>query len=61
MDRYEPPPAGTDVGRQDDRQPVSDEETAAGDPACWAHLICPECGSVLVEGHRPRCPVAESE
>ena len=24
-----------------------DADTEGGDPACWAHLICPECGVVL--------------
>lgn len=31
-----------------------------GDPACYAHLVCPECGAVL-DGpgrHRPSCPAA---
>jgi len=58
LDKYEPLEAGAEVGRHDDRQPVPDAETEAGDSACWAHLLCPECGSVLVEGHRPECPVA---
>lgn len=26
-----------------------------GDPACWAHLVCPGCGEV--GGHRSGCPV----
>jgi hypothetical protein len=31
----------------------------AGDPACWAGLLCPECGAVLTGGdpHRAGCPV----
>jgi len=29
-----------------------------GDPACWAGLLCEECGVVLAEGpHRPTCTV----
>jgi AcrR family transcriptional regulator len=28
-----------------------------GDPACWAALVCLECGAVTAEGHRPQCPV----
>jgi hypothetical protein len=26
-----------------------------GEPACWAHLICPDCGSMISEGHRSGC------
>jgi tellurite methyltransferase len=33
--------------------------TEGGDPACWAGLLCPECGAVVDGGfHRPDCPVA---
>jgi hypothetical protein len=30
----------------------------AGDPVCWAHLVCPDCGAVTTEGHRPGCKLA---
>ncbi len=32
-----------------------------GDPACWAHLICPECGAIEIEGHRPACRYEQAE
>jgi hypothetical protein len=32
-------------------------EEAGGDPACWAGLVCQECGAVMAEGHRPGCSV----
>lgn len=27
-----------------------------GEAACYAHLVCPDCGSVVAEGHGPDCP-----
>ncbi len=33
------------------------EEDSAGEPACWAHLVCPRCGCVMTEGHIPGCEV----
>jgi hypothetical protein len=26
-----------------------------GDSACWAHLLCPECGAISSEGHHRGC------
>ena len=31
-------------------------QEAGGDPACWASLVCFECGAVVSEGHRAGCP-----
>ena len=36
---------------------MSDEtpELPGGDPVCWAHLLCPECGAVLEEPQAETC------
>jgi uncharacterized protein YeaO (DUF488 family) len=39
------------------RQPVEDE---GGEAACWAHLVCPECGAIEAEGHREGCALASA-
>lgn len=40
--------------------PLDDEaeETEGGDPVCWAHLVCDECGAITTEGHRAACSQA---
>ena len=40
--------------------PLDDEaeETEGGDPVCWAHLVCDECGAITSEGHRAGCAQA---
>jgi hypothetical protein len=37
--------------------PLEDEadEAEGGDPVCWAHLVCDECGAIASEGHRTGC------
>ncbi len=40
------------------RRDVGDPESDAGDAACWANLVCPECGAIESEGHRPGCSQA---
>jgi len=42
------------------RQSAEPEETG-GEAACFAHLVCPECGAVTTEGHRPGCDLAEGK
>lgn len=32
-----------------------DDEDEGGDSACWAHLLCPECGAVTGGEHGPGC------
>jgi tellurite methyltransferase len=39
---------GSEVG-------AGDTEDVGGDPACWARLICPDCGAMLPGGHRLGC------
>jgi len=34
------------------------ESDRGGEAVCWAHLVCPECGAMQSEGHRPGCTVA---
>lgn len=48
---------GTEPGRPDPAVNPEDEE--GGDPVCWAHLVCPECGAITSEGHRPGCELEE--
>jgi hypothetical protein len=42
---------------------LADDDSArdeGGDSACWAHLICPECGAIETDGHRPGCPAGRT-
>ena len=55
VDRRSP---AMDRGSERGAVPHSDSEATdeGGDPACWAGLLCPECGAVLDGGaHRPDC------
>jgi uncharacterized protein YeaO (DUF488 family) len=40
------------------RQQPAAEPAGGGEAACYAHLVCPECGAVTTEGHRPDCASA---
>ena len=33
-------------------------EPEGGEAACFAHLVCPECGAVVTEGHGEGCGLA---
>ena len=35
------------------------EREEGGEPVCWAHLVCPDCGAISSEGHRAGCQLAE--
>jgi len=39
-----------DEGRDDAPDRATSEEGSddGGDAACWAHLVCPECGGVIL-------------
>jgi uncharacterized protein YeaO (DUF488 family) len=37
------------------RRSAPDPAAEAGESACYAHLVCPECGAVTSEGHRDGC------
>jgi uncharacterized protein YeaO (DUF488 family) len=42
--------------RSNPGNPASDSHLEeGGESACYAHLVCPECGSVTTEGHQPDC------
>ena len=34
---------------------AEDDDSEVGDPVCWAHLVCDECGAITTEGHRAGC------
>lgn len=40
------------------RVEAGSEAEVGGEAACWAHLVCPQCGAMESEGHQPGCPAA---
>jgi len=55
--RRNPDPAGpaSAPGAATGRYDEDDEYDEGGDPVCWIHLVCPECGAIESGGHRPGC------
>ncbi len=51
-----PDPAPPGPARPATAPPDDDLEEEGGDPACMAHLFCPECGSFVEGGHLEGCP-----
>jgi len=45
-------------GTEDLDAAAAGEPGEGGDAACWAHLVCPECGAVESEGHVAGCSLA---
>ena len=39
----------------------SADPTTGGETACWAHLVCTECGAMLSEGHRQDCGLSQAK
>jgi hypothetical protein len=37
------------------RQSAEPAEPEGGEAPCFAHLVCPECGAVVSEGHAEGC------
>jgi uncharacterized protein YeaO (DUF488 family) len=40
--------------------PAPADPAEGGEAACFAHLVCPECGAVVSEGHRPGCKAEQA-
>jgi hypothetical protein len=56
-------PAADPVRAAHETWPAAEPEEdygEGGDPACWAGLVCQECGAVISEGHRSGCSHRES-
>ena len=48
----------TSEGRPMMKETPPEEIADRGEPACWAHLVCPQCGAMESEGHQQGCPAA---
>ena len=52
------PRSSDDPPRPEDADQTTSSDPAGGEAACWAHLVCPECGALTSEGHREGCVLA---
>jgi hypothetical protein len=52
------PQPGDDAADAEGTDQAPALEPEGGDAACWAHLVCPDCGAVTSEGHRKGCALA---
>jgi len=52
------PQPGDDAAGQEGADQAPAFEPEGGEAACWAHLVCPECGAITSEGHQKDCPLA---
>jgi hypothetical protein len=55
MTEGQPPPAGEIRMITPLAELAEDDDAEDGDPVCWAHLVCDECGAITAEGHRAGC------
>lgn len=53
MSEQDLPDRGTPADGNPDIAPADVDH--GGEPACWAHLICPDCGAMISEGHHSGC------
>jgi len=44
-----------------DATPRPTAESEGGESACFAHLVCEECGALEHEGHHEGCSVATAD
>lgn len=55
MTERQPPPADEIRMITPLPEPAEGDDAEGGDPVCWAHLVCEECGAITTEGHRVGC------
>jgi hypothetical protein len=46
---------GLSAGSTMNEHPTIEHDDQGGEVACYAHLLCPECGAVVDESHDANC------